>query len=96
MCGFAGKLSPSPQTPVDRGLIRAMGDAVAHRGPDAEGFYFGEGYIDPRKESAMRKETEILLREIRNDALTLVEAFGIPDVTLAAPIAFMDPAHAPF
>ncbi len=43
MCGFAGKLSPSPQTPVDRGLIRAMGDAVAHRGPDAEGFYFGEG-----------------------------------------------------
>jgi len=43
MCGFAGKLSPSPQTPVDRGLIRAMGDAVAHRGPDADGFYFGEG-----------------------------------------------------
>jgi asparagine synthase (glutamine-hydrolysing) len=43
MCGFAGKLSPSPQTPVDRALIRAMGDSVAHRGPDADGFYFGDG-----------------------------------------------------
>ena len=43
MCGFAGKLSPSPQAPVDRALIRAMGDSVAHRGPDADGFYFGEG-----------------------------------------------------
>ena len=43
MCGFAGKLGPSAHAPVDRGLIRAMGDSVAHRGPDADGFYFGEG-----------------------------------------------------
>ena len=43
MCGIAGKLGPSAHAPVDRGLIRAMGDAVAHRGPDADGFYVGEG-----------------------------------------------------
>ena len=29
--------------PVDRRLLQAMGDTVAHRGPDAEGFYVGEG-----------------------------------------------------
>jgi len=57
------------------------------------GFYFSEGYIDPSKESAMRKETVTLLREVRDSALDLIDAFGIPDVALAAPIAFMDPAH---
>jgi asparagine synthase (glutamine-hydrolysing) len=43
MCGFAGKLAPSPQRPVERDLIRAMTDCVAHRGPDADGFFFGAG-----------------------------------------------------
>jgi asparagine synthase (glutamine-hydrolysing) len=43
MCGIAGKLNSSPLVPVDRRLIQAMGDCVAHRGPDADGFYFGEG-----------------------------------------------------
>jgi acyl-CoA oxidase len=57
------------------------------------GFYFSEGYIDPSKESAMRKETVRLLGELRDSAVDLVDAFGIPDVALAAPIAFMDPAH---
>ena len=41
MCGFAGKLVPSTHRPVDRDLIRAMTDCVAHRGPDADGFFFG-------------------------------------------------------
>ena len=57
------------------------------------GFYFSEGYLEPSKESAMRKETVALLRELSTSAVDLVNAFGIPDTTLAAPIAFMDPAH---
>ena len=57
------------------------------------GFYFSEGYLDPSKESAMRKETERLMRELRASARHVVDAFGIPDAALAAPIAFMDPAH---
>ena len=43
MCGLAGKLAPSPQTPIDRHLLSAMADAVAHRGPDADGYYVGDG-----------------------------------------------------
>ena len=71
---------------------RADYSVAAYANAEA-GFYFSEGYLDPRKESAMRKETELLLGEVRASALTLVDAFGIPDVALAAPIAFMDPAH---
>ncbi|HEY7499688.1 MAG TPA: asparagine synthase (glutamine-hydrolyzing) [Vicinamibacterales bacterium] len=43
MCGIAGKLAPSPNAPIDRDLLVAMADAVSHRGPDADGFYVGEG-----------------------------------------------------
>src|ERR1700692_505584 len=39
MCGIAGILySDSSHTP-ERALLQAMGDAIAHRGPDAEGFW---------------------------------------------------------
>ncbi len=83
------RTSPDLASELDRlGALHALGRIRAE-----SGFYFSEGYIDPRKDSAMRKETELLLTEIRASALTLVDAFGIPDVALAAPIAFMDPAH---
>ena len=74
---------------LDRlGALHALGRIRAEAS-----FYFSEGYLDPSKESAMRKETVALMRELRASALDLVDAFGIPDVALAAPIAFMDPAH---
>jgi asparagine synthase (glutamine-hydrolysing) len=38
MCGIAGTVGFG-----DGGLIRAMTDALAHRGPDGEGFYVDEG-----------------------------------------------------
>jgi asparagine synthase (glutamine-hydrolysing) len=38
MCGIAGIIFADMRRPVDRGLLKAMGDAIAHRGPDAEGF----------------------------------------------------------
>lgn len=56
-------------------------------------FYIQEGYLDGHKEGAMREETERLMKELAPAAVALVDAFGIPDATLAAPIAFMDPAH---
>jgi len=43
MCGFAGKLATSSQSSIDSGLLEAMADSLAHRGPDADGFYFGSG-----------------------------------------------------
>src|SRR3954469_3978549 len=38
MCGIAGILSADPARPADPAVLKAMGDAIAHRGPDAEGF----------------------------------------------------------
>jgi asparagine synthase (glutamine-hydrolysing) len=38
VCGIAGTVGFG-----DGGVIRAMTDAVAHRGPDGEGFHLGEG-----------------------------------------------------
>jgi asparagine synthase (glutamine-hydrolysing) len=43
MCGIAGRLNFDPAQPIDRDRLTAMTAAVAHRGPDADGFYVGEG-----------------------------------------------------
>src|SRR5689334_23957611 len=37
MCGIAGALYAEASRPVGRGVLKAMGDSIAHRGPDAEG-----------------------------------------------------------
>ncbi len=38
MCGIAGILFPNPDT--DRSVLKNMCDAIAHRGPDGEGYYY--------------------------------------------------------
>lgn len=38
MCGICGAVNFNGQ-PVERGLLAKMADTLAHRGPDAEGFY---------------------------------------------------------
>jgi asparagine synthase (glutamine-hydrolysing) len=43
MCGIAGKFNFNPQQPVARERLAAMTDVIAHRGPDADGFYVGDG-----------------------------------------------------
>src|SRR5262245_19771685 len=43
MCGIAGRFNYDPHRPIDRDLMVAMTDAVAHRGPDAAGYYEGPG-----------------------------------------------------
>ena len=43
MCGIAGVLYSDPSRPVSRAVLKAMGDAIAHRGPDAEGFWVDAG-----------------------------------------------------
>ena len=55
-------------------------------------WYLEDGYVEPVKARAIRKEVEALCRELAPAARGLVDAFGIPEVTLAAPIAFADPA----
>jgi asparagine synthase (glutamine-hydrolysing) len=39
MCGIAGVLFADPQRPADAAALKAMGDSIAHRGPDGEGYW---------------------------------------------------------
>jgi asparagine synthase (glutamine-hydrolysing) len=43
MCGIAGILNADCHRPVDPALLRRMADAIAHRGPDADGFWHAPG-----------------------------------------------------
>jgi asparagine synthase (glutamine-hydrolysing) len=43
MCGIAGVLYADAARPVERSALKAMADAIAHRGPDAEGFWCAPG-----------------------------------------------------
>src|SRR5947208_2470393 len=38
MCGIAGMVDLSGRRPVPPGVLRAMADAIAHRGPDEDGY----------------------------------------------------------
>ncbi len=43
MCGISGLVYTDPRHPVDRELLRRMTTTLAHRGPDADGFFWGDG-----------------------------------------------------
>src|SRR3954471_722962 len=43
MCGIAGVLYSDPSRPPDPAVLTAMGDAIAHRGPDAAGYWADPG-----------------------------------------------------
>ena len=43
MCGISGWFDTVHQRAPDRRLVQAMTDAIRHRGPDGEGFYYGAG-----------------------------------------------------
>jgi asparagine synthase (glutamine-hydrolysing) len=43
MCGIAGIFDPEPGRPTDQAALRRMTDALAHRGPDGDGFHIEPG-----------------------------------------------------
>lgn len=43
MCGITGWFDTRGEKPPDRALIKLMTDAIAHRGPDGEGYHFAPG-----------------------------------------------------
>lgn len=52
----------------------------------ASGWFQEHGLVEASKALAIRKEVVKLCTELRPDAVALVDAFGIPDTCLAAPI----------
>src|SRR5258706_15550314 len=43
MCGISGWLDTAGERSAPAALVKAMTDAIRHRGPDGEGFYFRPG-----------------------------------------------------
>jgi asparagine synthase (glutamine-hydrolysing) len=43
MCGICGIFEPREKSPVDYTMLKAMSDAIVHRGPDDEGRYSAPG-----------------------------------------------------
>ncbi len=43
MCGISGWFDMAGLKAPDRPMVKAMNDAIAHRGPDGEGFHFEPG-----------------------------------------------------
>lgn len=56
-------------------------------------WFLENGVFEAARARSVRKLVPTLFDELRGDVVALTEAFGIPDVCLAAPIAFNDPAH---
>ena len=52
-----------------------------------KGWYLEHGALSGLKSRAVTREVDKLCREIRQEAVQLVDSFGIPDACLAAPIA---------
>jgi asparagine synthase (glutamine-hydrolysing) len=43
MCGISGIVDLRERRPINRSLLKAMNDALSHRGPDGEGFHLEPG-----------------------------------------------------
>lgn len=82
---------------VDQGLRPILGqlaDLHALERIDADrGFFLEHGAFGPSTAKRIRKRVDALCLELRPQAKALVDAFGIPDALLAAPIA-VDPGEA--
>ena len=55
-----------------------------------------QDYIAPEKAKAIQRLAEELCLELRGVAVPLVDAFGIPDHVLRAPIGLASGAHDPY
>jgi acyl-CoA oxidase len=75
-------------------LIARLGDlALLARLERRAAWFLETGYFDIARSRQIRRAVEALLGEVAPHARDVVDAFGIPDACLAAPIAFFDPAH---
>ncbi len=69
-------------------VLKTLSDLFALSRLEADGRWFLEsGYVAGAKAKAIRTLVNGLCREVRAQAIPLVDAVGIPDEMLAAPIA---------
>lgn len=71
-----------------KGTLKMLCDLYAlYTIEENKGWYLEQGCVSGAKTRAIRRLVDKLCKETRIDALALVQAFGIPDACLAAPIA---------
>ncbi len=74
--------------PAIRRVLLRLRDLYALSRIEADrGWFLEHAYIEPPKARAIRDLVNRLCAELRPDAVGLVDAFGIPDAVLRAPIA---------
>ncbi|MEM6346222.1 MAG: acyl-CoA dehydrogenase [Bacteroidota bacterium] len=78
------KLEEGPNKKVLKDLsdLYALSEIEANRG-----WYLEQGYIEAPKSKAIRKTVDQICSDMKYDAVSLVDAFGIPEALLGAPIA---------
>jgi acyl-CoA oxidase len=68
--------------------LRKLGDLFAlYHLEKHKGWFLENGFMSGKKSKAITKHVTRLCAEVRRDAVGLVDAFGIPDQCLSAPIA---------
>lgn len=71
-----------------KAILQKMAQLFAlHKIEENKAWYLENNYLEPVKTKAIRKIVNQLCWEIRPEAVALVDAFGIPESCLAAPIA---------
>ena len=87
LSSFADALEGHGDPPEQR-ILRRVCDLFALSRLEADkGFFLEQGYFEPAKSKAVRNLTLKLCADLRLQAVPLVDAFGIPEKLLGAPIA---------
>lgn len=83
---FLAKVKALPEGPEKDLLAKLCSLYAVHTIEAHRGWYMESNYIAAVKSKAIRKLVDMLCAEIRPDVGVLVDAFGIPDDLLGAPI----------
>jgi acyl-CoA oxidase len=84
---FASAVEAVDDEDVRASLDRLRQLFALSRIEDDLGWFLEAGYVESTKAKAIRGAVNALCDEVRPEAEALVDAFGIPDACLAAPIA---------
>ncbi|GAB4821751.1 hypothetical protein N2152v2_008797 [Parachlorella kessleri] len=84
------------QDPDCRQSLKAMADLFALDRIYSDITFRNDDYIAPEKAKAIQRLIEALCSELRGVAVPLVDAFGIPDHILRAPIGLASGVHDPY
>lgn len=82
--------------PDCRRSLKALADLFALSRIHADILFRNDDYLSPEKAKAIKRIVEQLCLELRGVAVPLVDAFGIPDQILRAPIGLTAVQHDPY